>query len=335
MKIVSNKLLIFSFILLIISVYTIAGYFIITPAPLIIQGEVEATQIRVSAKIAGRIQTIHVKEGNNVKKGQLLVTIESPEIEAKLKQAKAAKKAATAQKNKADHGTRKEKIISARNMWLKAKAAEDLAEKTYKRVENLYKDGILPAQKMDEANAQYFASQRTCEAAKATYDMAAQGARQEDKIAAEAMMHKAEAAVAEVEAYLNETLLKAPLQSEVTSIIPKVGELITPGFPIVNIVDLDDIWVTFNLREDLLSDIRMGSVIAATFPALNNKEIQLRVYYITALGQYATWHATKASGDFDLKTFEIRAIPLKKVTGLRPGMSALVPWNSKSKIKSL
>jgi len=327
LKIVSNKLLIFLFLVLIIGVYTIAGYFLITPEPLIVQGEVEAAQVRVSAKIAGRVKTLHVKEGSSVIKGQLLVSIESPEIEAKLKQAKAAEKAATAQKAKAYKGTRREKIISARNMWLKAKAGEELARKTYDRVEGLYKDGVLPAQKMDEAKAQYTAAKRTTEAAKAGFDMATRGARQEDKTAAEAMMNKAEGAVAEVEAYLMETQLKAPLKSEVASIVPKVGELITPGFPLVNLVDLEDVWVTFNLREDLLSDIRMGSVIIAKFPALNNREIKLKINYITALGQYATWHATKASGDFDLKTFEIRGVPLEKINGLRPGMSALVTWN--------
>ncbi len=327
MKIVSNKLLLFLFLVVIIGVYTIAGYFIISPEPLIIQGEVEAAQIRVSSKIAGRVETLHIKEGNSVEKGQLLVSIESPEIDAKLKQAKAAKRAATAQKTKADKGTRKEKIISVRNMWLKAKAAEDLAEKTFKRVKNLHEDGVLPAQKMDEAKAQYISAQRTREAAKANFDMATRGARQEDKTAAEAMMNKAEGAVAEVEAYLKETQLSAPLMSEVANIVPKVGELITPGFPIVTLVDLKDVWVTFNLREDLLSDIRMGSVITAKFPALGNREIKLKINYITALGQYATWHATKASGDFDLKTFEIRGIPMEKVEGLRPGMSALVTWN--------
>ena len=180
---------------------------------------------------------------------------------------------------------------------------------------------------MDEAQAHYIAAQRTTESAKAGYDMATQGARQEDKTTAEAMMNQAEGAVAEVEAYLKEMQLKAPLKGEVASIVPTVGELITPGFPIVNLVDLEDVWVTFNLREDLLSDIRMGSVITAKFPALSNREIKLKINYINALGQYATWHATKASGDFDLKTFEIRGIPMEKVEGLRPGMSALVTWN--------
>jgi len=332
MKTFSNKFLFFLFLLLIIGVYTIAGYFIISPEPLIIQGEVEATQVSVSSKIAGRIEALHVKEGNSIQKGQLLVTIESPEIQAKLRQAKAGEKAATAQKEKADKGARKETIQSARNMWLKARAAEDLAEKTYKRVENLHKEGVLSAQKMDEANAQRIVASETTQAAKASYDMAIKGARQEDKTTAEAMMNKAEGAVAEVEAYLEETHLKSPLQSEVASIIPNIGELVSPGFPIIRLVDLNDVWVTFNLREDLLSDIKMGSIITAKFPALNNKEIKLKINYITALGQYATWHATKASGDFDLKTFEIRGIPITKVTGLRPGMSALVHWDSQSTI---
>jgi HlyD family secretion protein len=335
LKIVSNKFFIFLFLLLIIGVYTVAGYFMISPEPLIIQGEVEASQVRVSSKIAGRIKTLYIKEGNSVEKGQVLVTLESLEIEAKLKQAKAAENAATAQKAKADRGPRKAKIISARNMWLKAGAAEDLAEKTFKRVESLYKDGVLPAQKMDEAKANYFAAQRTSESAKAAYDMASKGARKEDKTTAKEMMNKARGAVAEAEAYLSETRLTAPLKSEVASIIPKVGELITPGFPIVNLVDLDDVWVTFNLREDLLSDIKMGSVITAKFPALNNRAIKLKINYITVLGNYATFYATKASGDFDLKTFEIRGIPMEKVPGLRPGMSALVTWNSQSKIKEL
>ncbi len=328
MKTVSNKLLIVIFIFVLVAVYTVAGFFIIAPEPLVIQGEVVATQVRVASKIAGRVETLHIKEGSSVEKGQLLVTIESPEIDAKLRQANAAKAAATAQKNKADKGARVEEILTAKNMWKKAKVADNLTKKTYNRVKNLHKDGVVPVQKLDEAKAQYMASKRTTEIAKATYDMAQKGAREEDKNAAYAMMNKAEGAVAEVEAYLNETMLKAPLNSEVTSIVPKVGELITPGFPIVNLVDLNDVWVSFNLREDLLSGIKMGSTFKAKFPALNNREVELKVTYITALGQFATWHATKASGDFDLKTFEVRAVPVVKVDGLRPGMSALVNWES-------
>ena len=299
----------------------------ITPEPLVIQGEVEATEIRVSAKISGRVDGIYVKEGDTVKESQLLITIESPELEAKLEQANAAKTAAAAQKDKAENGTRREKIVSARNLWLKAQAAEHLANKTYQRIETLYTEGVLPAQKKDEAQAGFIAAQSATRSAKAGYDMAVQGARDEDKTAARALMDKAQGAVEEVESYLKETRLKAPVEGEIACILPERGELITPGFPLVTIIDLDDVWVTFNLKETLLADIRMGSQITARIPALGNKEISLEIIYIKALGEYATWHATKASGDFDLKTFEVRGLPVTKSQGLRPGMSAIVNWN--------
>lgn len=308
-------------------IVSLTSYFLIKPAPLLLQGEVEATQVRVSSKIAGRIDSLYVKEGTAVNKGDLLVSIESPELDAKLRQAEAAKKAAQAQKKKADTGTRVEQILSAKNMWQKAKAAEELAFKTYQRVRNLNQEGVLPSQKLDEAHAHYQAAQRTTEAAKATYDMAVKGARKEDKQAAQAMMDKAAGAVAEVEAYLKETRLAAPISGEAVSIIPKTGELITPGFPIITIVDLNDIWVTFNLKEELLTKIKMGTVLEARFPALGKEKVYLKVNYINALGQYATWHATKTSGDFDMKTFEIRATPVSDIEGLRPGMTALVEWD--------
>jgi HlyD family secretion protein len=186
---------------------------------------------------------------------------------------------------------------------------------------------VLPLQKLDEAKANYQVSVSTTKAAKATYDMTVNGARKEDKQLAQAMMDKAEGAVAEVEAYLKETELTAPISGEATSIVPKTGELITPGFPIITIVDLKDVWVTFNLQEKLLTKIKMGTVLEAKFPALGETKIPLKVNYINALGQYATWHATKASGDFDMKTFEIRAVPMTEVKGLRPGMTALVEWD--------
>jgi len=334
LKKISNKVLLSIFLVLIIGAYTIAGYFLISPEPLIIQGEVEASQVRVATKIPGRINRLYIKEGEKIKKGQILAQIKSPEINAKLNQAEAAKKAAYAQKNKADNGARFEKIIGAKSIWLKAKAGENLAKKTYGRMKSLYQAGVIPAQKMDQAKAQYIAAKSTSNAAKAAYDMAVNGARQEDKIIASELLNRAEGKVAEVKAYLKETKITAPINGEITSIIPKVGELVTPGFPIINIVDLNDVWVTFNIREDILSEIKMGSIINAKFPALNNREIKLKINYIKALGQYATWQATKASGDFDLKTFEIRAIPLKKVKGLYPGMSAIIAWSSKSKLKS-
>lgn len=322
----ADRFILYLAVIAIVVVFSLTSYFLIKPTPVLLQGEVEATQVRVSGKIAGRVDSFSVHEGESVKKGDLLVTLDSPELNAKLRQAKAAEKAAFAQKEKADTGTRVEQIVSAKNMWQKAIAAETLAAKTYARVKDLNREGVLPSQKLDEASANYQAAQKTTQAAKATYDMALKGARKEDKQAAAAMMDKAEGAVAEVEAYLQETKLTAPIDGEIASILPEVGELVTAGYPIVTIVDLNDVWVTFNLREDLLAKIKMGTILEAKFPALGNEKIYLKVNYINVLGEYATWHATKASGEFDIKTFEIRAIPVHDTKGLRPGMTAIVEW---------
>jgi HlyD family secretion protein len=297
-----------------------------TPKPAEVQGEVDATQVKVASKLVGRIDSFAVHKGDFVKKGQLLFIINSPEIEAKLDQANAALKGAEAQDLKARTGAQREDIQAAYNTYLKAQAARELADKTYQRVTNLYKEGVLPAQKKDEAEAQMKAARETENAAKAVWEKAKNGTRIEDKEAANAMVDRARGAIKEVNSYIKETRIYAPTDGEISNIIAETGELVSAGYPIITIVKLDDVWVTFNMREDLLATIRMGSVIPAKFPALGNKEINLKVSYINALGAFATWNATKTTGDFDMKTFEVRATPVDKTDGLRPGMSALVNW---------
>lgn len=321
-----NRILIGVGILLLLVMLTIVGWLIIFPAPLIVQGEVEATQVRVAAKIYGRVDSIFVKEGSSVLRGQVMISLDSPEITAKLEQATAAMRAAGSQKEKAFFGARKEEIQAAYNLWQTAKAQSDYAQKTFDRISKLYQDGVVSAQKMDEAEAKNIAAKQQTEAASASYNMALTGARIEDKEAASALVDQASGAVSEVEAFLEETNLKAPINGEVAEIIPKRGELISPGFPIANVVDLNDVWVTFNLREDLLANIKMGYKLTAAIPALGGREIEFEINYINALGSYATWTSTKASGDFDMKTFEVRAVPVNAVEGLRPGMSAIVEW---------
>lgn len=316
----------------IVLMLSVAGWFMLIPQPLTIQGEVEATQVKVASKIAGRIKEIHIREGEQVEQGTLLISLDSPELQAKFRQAKAAQKAASAQKSKAYSGTRKEQIETAKNMWLKAKAGTELAAKTLERIKKLYSEGVVPAQKLDEADAQYKSALTTEEAARASYDMAIAGAQNEDKEAAIALFDQASGAVSEVQTYLNETDLYAPIKSEVAEIVLKLGELVSPGYPVVTLVNLDDIWVTFNLREDLLADIRMGYLMNAKIPALGNRTIELRVNYISAQGEFATWRATKTTGDFDMKTFEVRAVPVDKTEGLRPGMSAIVNWDEVKKL---
>jgi len=313
-------------IFLIYSIWTLSR-----PAPLEVQGEVEATQVKVASKIVGRIDSLAIHKGDAIKKGQLLFTLKSPEIEAKLAQAHAALKGAKAQNSKAIAGADVEDIQAAFDTYMKAQAAFELADKTFERVDNLYKEGVLPAQKHDEAETQLKAARETANAAKSIWEKAKKGTRIEDKEAAVSMVDRAEGAIREIESYINETYIYAPIDGEVSNIIAESGELVAAGYPIVTLVKLNDIWVTFNLREDLLTSIHKGSIFTAKFPALGNKVIVLKVTYITVLGSFATWNATKTSGDFDMKTFEVHAVPVQKISGLRPGMSALVDWKKVQK----
>lgn len=324
-----SKTLVMSFIILVafIAVIAIIGYFILSPDELLLQGEVEASEIRVSGKVPGRILELKVQEGENVDKGQLLVFIDSPEIEAKSVQALAAENAATALSNKAINGTRKETIEAAKEQYERAKAAAEYAKKSYTRTKNLYEKGVVAAQKFDEVEAQYKAAVAQEKAAKSQYQMALNGAQQEDKDAALAQVNRAKGAVMEVNSYQNETRLIAPISGEISEIFPKVGELVGTGSPIMSIVDLNNIWVTFNIRENLLSKIKMGTILTAKVPAMNGKEIKLKVNFIKAQASYATWKATKLTDEYDTKTFEVRAVPTEKISGLRPGMSIIVNWS--------
>lgn len=296
------------------------------PEPLEVQGEVEATQVKVASKLVGRIDSLPIHKGDIVKKGQLLFTISSPELEARLDQANAALSGARAQNSKAIAGADAEDIQAAYDTYMKAQAAFELAEKTYQRVANLYKEGVLAAQKHDEAETNMRAARETASAAKAIWEKAKKGTRIEDKAAANSMVARAEGAIREVKSFIDEMNIYSPVDGEISNIIAESGELIAAGYPVVTIVKPNDIWITFNLREDLLASIKKGSELTARFPALGNKELKLKVTYIHVLGSFATWNATKTSGDFDMKTFEVHAVPMEKVEGLRPGMSALVDW---------
>lgn len=292
--------------------------------PEIIQGQAEVTEYRVSSKVPGRILEFRVKEGEAVAAGDTLAILEAPEVMAKMEQAQAAEAAAQAQSEKAMKGVRSEQIQMVFEMWQKSKAGVDIAEKSYKRVKNLFEQGVLPAQKLDEVTAQRDAAMATEKAAKAQYIMAKNGAEREDKMAAAALVDRAKGAVAEVQSYIKETYLIAQTAGEVAEIFPKRGELVGTGAPIMNIAVMEEMWVTFNVREDLLKELTMGKEFEAIVPALNSVTIRLKVNYMKDLGTYAAWKATKTTGQFDLKTFEVRALSLEKVEGLRPGMSVII-----------
>lgn len=288
-----------------------------------LEGQADVTEYRVSSKVPGRIKKFYVEEGQYVHAGDTLAVLEAPEVTAKLEQAQAVENAAAAQSQKADNGARKEQIQGAYDMWQKAKVGVTIAEKSWARVKRLADEGVLPAQKLDEVTAQRDAAIATEKAAKSQYDMAVNGARIEDKEAARALVNQARGAIKEVSSYIKETYLLASADGEVTEIFPSVGELVGTGAPVMNVALMNDMWMTFNVREDNLKLFRMNQTVKVNIPALN-KEVEAKVFYIKNLGSYATWKATKFTGQFDMKTFEVKVRPTKKVEDLRPGMSVLL-----------
>lgn len=321
---IRNMMLAFIMVLMVVGLVALAGFFLLTPPDDIIMGQAEATQVRISGKVPGRIAAYRFAEGDRVKAGDTLVFLDTPEVWAKLQQAEAVRAAAEAQSAKAQKGARTQEITAAYELWQKAKAGLAIAEKSYRRVHNLYEKGVMSAQKKDEAEANYLAMAATEKAARSQYEMAKEGARREDKAAAAALVKQAGGAVAEVESYLGETALVAPIDGEVSERFPEVGELVGTGAPIMNLSDMNDMWVTFSVREDLLKDMKVGAELDAFIPAFENQPVRLKIYYMKDMGTYAAWKATKTTGQYDAKTFEVRARPLQPVPDLRPGMSVIL-----------
>ncbi len=311
-------------VVLAVAILAIIGFLFINKPAEILQGQAEATSVRVSGKLPGRVTEFFVKEGDMVHKGDTLVHIHSSLVEAKLEQARAMETAAQAVDRKVDAGTRKQIIQSAYDVWQQAQAAVGITRKTYDRMQNLYSEGVMSEQKRDEAKAAYDAAVAGAAAAKSQYELAREGAQSEDKAQAAAMVTVAKGGVSEVEAILEDQYLTAPCDGQIDVIFPEVGELVSLGAPIMNVLRIDDKWVTFNVREDKLRDLTMGKEITVKIPALGMKEVKAKIYYVRDLGSYATWHATKTTGDWDSKTFEIKARPEKDVPDLRPGMTVIL-----------
>lgn len=312
--------------LVIILAVVLVSWYLDRRAPMLIQGTVECTTYKASSKVPGRIDDMKVEEGERVEKGQLLYTLSTPELDAKLQQAQAVKSAASALDQAALAGARVQQIEAAMNMWQKAQAGLELARKTLDRVQNLYNQGVIPAQKLDEATANYQAMDATAQAAKAQYDLAMDGARKEDKEAAAARVRQAEGAVSEVESYIRDAMVYSPVTGEVSTIIAEQGELVGSGYPVVAILDMSDMWVTFNVKETMLPGIKTGMHFTGHVPALD-ADVELEVTYIAPQADFATWAATRTQGGFDIRTFAIKAKPVSEVENMRPGMSVLVNWD--------
>jgi len=291
-------------------------------APL--QGQIDGRYIDVSPKILGRVARLQVHEGDEVQSGAPLVLLDSPEVEAKASEARSELAAATARQQLVDEGSRREVIRTAQAAWERSVSGAKLAEVTFKRVNALYQQGLVSQQKNDEVETQYHAAVDAVNEARAQYEMASNGFRSQERAAAAALTRGAGFHVNEIDALAADISLKAPIAAEVDKVILQQGELAPPGFPIMTLVNLDDVWAVFNMRETELASVKIGTQINGKVPALGGRVVKFSVYYISPKGEYATWRATRQSSGYDVKTFEVRARPVDKIQGLRPGMSVLV-----------
>ena len=307
----------------VVAIVALIGFLALDRDPELIQGEMEVEEYRVSGKVPGRILELRVKEGDIVQAGDTLAIIEAPEVEAKMAQAQSAVNAASAIEQMARNGARKEQIQGAYQLWEQAKTGLEIAEKSFKRIQKLYEEEVVTAQKRDEAEAMYKSAQAQVKAAKSQYDMAVNGARAEERQAAHATVGQARGAVQEVNSYIRETVQVAQMSGEVTDVYPKVGELVGTGTPIMSIARMEESWATFNIREDQLKDMKIGTEVMVNIPALD-KDTKMKVYYMKDKGSFAVWKATKSTGQYDQKTFEVKARPTEKIEGVRPGMSVIL-----------
>ena len=292
--------------------------------PIILQGTVEVPEVRVAGKLTGRVERICVAEGDDVAVGDTLIIIHSPEMEAQRVQAEALKTSAAAQSRKVEAGTRPEIITSAKQAWKGATAQRKLAQKSYERIVRLWTDSVVSLQRKDEAYALYQSAVAAEQVAKQQYLLAKRGAQSEDRVSAEQIAIAASGTVEAVDAILQDSHLLSPIHGTVAQIYPEVGELVTIGTPLVTIAELTAPYAVFNVREDYMPYFYLDSRFMGAVPALGGEEIEWEVYYISPLGNYATWRTTRQMSGYDMRTFEIHARPTEPICGLLAGMSVII-----------
>ena len=304
-----NRSLMFGLIAIVVVTLLLAiiGFVFMREPDEIIEGQADATSVRISGKLPGRVVELMVSEGDMVKAGDTLVHIHSSLAEAKLMQAEAMENVAAAQNQKVDAGTRSQIIQAAAELVAQSKAGATITRKTYDRMQRLFEQGVVSEQKRDEAKAAYDAAVAAQQAAESQLSLARSGAQKEDKESAAALVTAARGGVAEVESLLEDQYLTAPCDGQIDQIYPQPGELVSLGAPIMSLLKIDDKWVTFNVREELLSQMKLGDSITVEIPALDRMSAKARIYYVRDMGSYATWRATKATGDWDSRTFEVKA----------------------------
>jgi HlyD family secretion protein len=315
--------------LVVAAVAGLSIWYLVRPEPLLVQGEVDATRLDIAARVDGRVANIPVVRGQNVGAGAALVRIDNPETLAKHEQALAAKVVAEAQLANINAGTRAEVIAARKAAHERAQASVVLAQKTYDRVSQLAEHGNAPIARLDQATDALHESQRAVDQARSAYDQAVNGYTREEHEIAVANVQKALADIKAVQSIIDQMVVYAPVASQVYQRNVEPGEYVSPGVPLVTLIDLGDMWIHFDLREDLVKTLKIGDRFAVRIPALADRRITVEVKLIATKGEYASWRATRATGDFDLRTFSIRAYPVDKVPELRPGMSAYMDWRAR------
>lgn len=314
---------------IVIGIVALSLWYLVRPQPLLLQGEVDATRLDIAARVDGRVAEIPVVRGQNVAAGDVLVRIDNPETIAKLEQARAARVVAQAQLANVAAGTRPEVIASRKAAHERAQAAATLAQQTYDRLEKLLEKGFATRQQLDQATDALRESQKATEQAKYAYEQAVNGYTREERLISAANHKKAIADIDSVQSIVDQMVVYAPVASQVYKRNVELGEYVSPGVALFTLIDLDDTWIHFDLREDLAKTLSVGDRFEVRIPALGDRTITVQVKVIATRGEYASWRATRATGDFDLRTFEVRAVPVDKVPELRPGMSAYTDWRAR------
>jgi HlyD family secretion protein len=305
-------------------------WFATRPPPLTVQGEVSANRVDISPRVSGRVIKLPVNVGDTTERGALLAELESPQLIAALGAARAALAVARADLDRVN-STRPETIAARKADVAAAQADVVLNQEVYDRQAQLVRGGNTPQQRVDEATRNLESAIRKREAAEAALQLATKGASDEEKALAAAQVKQAEATLNQRDVDVTELILRAPISGQITTRVAELGENFSAGAPLFSLIDMGDLWFTFNLREDLLAGLKIGDRFDVTVPALKSQVIPVRVTMINVQGQYATWRATRATGDFDLRTFEVRAVPVQPVDGLRPGMSAIAAWAARGR----
>src|ERR1700744_4197064 len=304
-------------------------FYLLRPEPLLVQGEVDATRLDIAARVDGRVKEIPVRRGQDVPAGAVLVRIDNPETVAKHDQMRTAKAVAEAQLANVLAGTRVETIAARKAELERAQAAVVLAQKTFDRTKTLTDQGNAPQARLDQVTDTLHENERAVDQAKSAYEQAVNGYTKEERAISRANVEKAEADIQSVQSIIDQLVVYAPLASQVYQRNVEPGEYVSPGVPLITLIDLADVWIHFDLREDLLKTLKVGERFDVRIPALDDRSVTVEVKLIATKGEYSSWRATRASGDFDLRTFSIRAYPIQPVPDLRPGMSAYLDWRSR------